>query len=255
MIAQHRDLDLAPHDAFLDQDFHGELRGQIQGGRQFLTRMNLGHAHRRAKRGGFDEDWIFEFFLDDLLNFFGIALPIGAQHGNPRHDGDFGDLEETLGNILVHANGGAEHAGTDERQAREVQQPLDRAVFTVGAVHDREDDVNALAATAAAAVERNQRGVGGVGGHHHPLAALQHFREHLLRSVADEPVAFFGDADGYSFVFVRVQAADDGSGRGERNFMFAGATAKEDANAESFLVVRAHGSNFSPFVELPRYQL
>ena len=76
-----------------------------------------------------------------------------------------------------------------------------------------------------------------------------------MRSVADEPVAFFGDADGYSFVFVRVQAADDGSGRGERNFMFAGATAKEDANAESFLVVRAHGSNFSPFVELPRYQL
>src|SRR5207244_13658014 len=92
---------------------------------------------------------IFEFFLDDLLNFFGIALPIGAQHGNPRHDGDFGDLEETLGNILVHANGGAEHAGTDERQAREVQQPLDRAVFTVGAVHDRGDDANALAATAA----------------------------------------------------------------------------------------------------------
>src|SRR5207245_10350845 len=103
--------------------------------------------------------------------------------------------------------------------------------------------------------ERTQRGVGSVRGHHRPLATLQLSNEHLMRSVADEPVAFFGHADGFSFVFVRVQAADDGSGRGERNFMFAGATAKEDANAESFLVVRAHGSNFSPFVELPRYQL
>jgi hypothetical protein len=168
-----------------------------------------------------------------------MALPIRALHSDPRHYRDFGYLQEALGDIFVHADSRAEHAGPNEGQAREVEQALNRAVLAVGPVHDREDHINALAA--AAAVERNQGGIGGVGGHHHALPSLQDFREHFLSRAANEPVAFFGDADGHGFVLVRVQAANHRGSGGQRNFMFAGAAAKENANAKSFLAVRSHG--------------
>jgi len=118
-------------------------------------------------------------------------------------------------------------------------------------VHDRKDDVKALAA--AAAVERDERGIGWVGGHDNPLAALQNLGEHFLRSTTHQPVAFFGDANGNRFVFVRVQAAHHGSGRGERNLMLAGAATEENANAESF-VIGGHRKMFSQ-VWLVSFQL
>jgi hypothetical protein len=68
------------------------------------------------------------------------------------------------------------------------------------------------------------------------LAAFQDFGQHFLCAGTDEPVAFFGDADGQGFVLIGVKAANYGSRRGERNFVFAGAAAKENADAEAFFV-------------------
>ena len=106
-------------------------------------------------------------------------------------------------------------------------------------MHDGKDYVNSLAA--AAAVKRDQRGIGRIGRHNNALSAPQYFGKHLLRRTADKPVAFFSDADGHSFIFVRIEATNHGSGRGKRDFMFAGAAAKENANAESFFVIWGHG--------------
>jgi hypothetical protein len=54
-------------------------------------------------------------------------------------------------------------------------------------------------------------------------------------------VAFFGDADGQDLVFVRVEAANYGGCGGQGDFVFAGAAAKEDADAQSFFI-RGHGN-------------
>jgi hypothetical protein len=158
-------------------------------------------------------------------------------------------LKQALGYVFVHTDGGAEDSSADEGQAREIEQTLDRAVFAEGAMHHWENNVDALAA--AAAVQFHEGGIRGVGGHHDPLAAFQDFRQHFLRAYADEPMAFFGDADGHWFIFVRVEAANHGCCRGERNLMLAGAAAEEDTNPKSFLVVRGHYSiSFRWVVEL-----
>ena len=107
-------------------------------------------------------------------------------------------------------------------------------------MHHGENDVDAL--TAAASVQLYERRIGGVRGHHHSLAALQNFRKHFLRAGADQPVALLADADGHGFVLVGIETANHRGRRCEGDFMFAGASAEKDADAESFLVLRGHGS-------------
>ena len=179
---------------------------------------------------------------------FSVAFPFVAADGDPGHDGNFGGLKEFFGDVFVHGDGGAEDACADEGQSGEVQQALDRAVFAKGAVHDGEDDVDALAG--AAAVEADEGGVGRIGGHRDALAGAKNFRKHFLRAGADEPVAFFGDADGHGLVFVGVEAANHGGGRGEGNFVFAGAAAEENADAQT-LFVRGHGDSRFWSVRMP----
>jgi len=82
----------------------------------------------------------------------------------------------------------------NKRQSCQIEQALNRSVFAKGAVHHRENDVDALAA--AASVQLYKRRIGGVRGHHHSLATLQDFRQHFLRVGADQPVALLADADG-----------------------------------------------------------
>jgi hypothetical protein len=55
------------------------------------------------------------------------------------------------------------------------------AVFIEGAVHDGEDGVDALAA--AAAIETDQSGVGGICGHGDAPAGAQHFWKHFCALV------------------------------------------------------------------------
>ena len=169
-----------------------------------------------------------------------VVFPFVTANGDPRDNRDFGGAEKFFGDVFIHGDGGAEDAGAYEGEAREVEETLDGAVFAEGAVHDGEDDVDALAG--AAAVEADESGIGWVGTHCDALAGAENLRKHFLRAGADEPVAFFGDADGHDFVFVRVEAANDGGGGGEGDFVFAGAAAEENANTQSFFV-RGHGNS------------
>ena len=105
VVAKDGDFDFTSDDAFLDQNLHREFRGEIQSWRQLLARMHLGHAYRGAERGRFDEQGIVEFSLEGLLNFPGITLPIGTLRSNPGHNRNLGNLQQALGDILVHADG------------------------------------------------------------------------------------------------------------------------------------------------------
>ena len=132
--------------------------------------MDFGHADGRAERRGLHENGIFAFRFDRGLNCLPVTFPVVAVDGDPGHDGNLRNLKQTLGDVLVHADGGAEDAGADEGQTGKIKQPLNCAVFTEGAMHHGEDDVDALAASAA--VQPYEGGVGGIGGHHHALAAF-----------------------------------------------------------------------------------
>src|SRR5437660_226261 len=113
------------------------------------ARVDLAHAHGRAERGGLHENGITKLQFDGALGSIRIALPIMAMDGDPGDYGDFRDLQEALGDVLVHADRGAENACANKRQAGEIKQALNRAVLAKGAVHHGENDVNALAAAAA----------------------------------------------------------------------------------------------------------
>ena len=41
--------------------------------------------------------------------------------GYPRYDRNFRDLEQPLGDVLIHANSGAENSGADKWQTGQVQ--------------------------------------------------------------------------------------------------------------------------------------
>ena len=164
-----------------------------------------------------------------------------AMHGKPRHNGNLRGLQEALGDVFVHGDRGAEHAGADERESGEIEQALNGAVFAEGAVHHGKDHVQAM--PAAAAVQRNERGVGWIGGHGNALASAQNFRKQLLRASANEPVAFLGDANRNRLVLIRIEAANHGSGGSERDFMLAGAAAEENANAKTFFL-GSHNKHF-----------
>jgi len=202
------------------------------------VRVDFGHADAGAERCGFHEDGIRKFFFDLMNDYVFVVFPFVAANGDPGNDGDFGGAEKFFGDVFIHGDGGAEDAGADEGKTGEVEETLDGAVFAEGAVHDGEDDVDALAG--AAAVEADESGVGGIGAHGDALAGAENLRKHFLGAGADEPVAFFGDADGHDFVFVRVEAANHGGCGGEGDFVFAGAAAEENADAQSFFV-RGHG--------------
>ena len=224
VIAEDGDFDFAGGNGFLDQNLHCELASQVQRRGELLARVDFAHTHRRTERGWLYKYGVTEFQFDGALSCFRASLPIVAIDGNPRHDGDFRDLKQTLGDILVHADGRAEDTGAHEGQSSEIEQALNRSVFAERAVHHGEDDVNSLAP--AAPVQLHKGGVSGIGGHHDALAALQDFRQHFLRAGADEPVALFGDADGHGFILVGVQAANYRSGGGQGDFMLAGPSAE-----------------------------
>ena len=92
--------------------------------------------------------------------FFGLASHFRAQEGDVLRDGQLRGGEEALHDVLVHAGGGAEHAGADIGDSCEFEEALDGAVFTEGAVKDREDDVEAERRSRRRGVEVEGSGVG-----------------------------------------------------------------------------------------------
>ena len=78
-----------------------------------------------------------------------VAFPIVAMDAEPGNDGNFCRLQQLFRDVFVHGDRGAEDACANKRKAGEVEKALDGAVFAEGAMHDGEDDVDALAAATA----------------------------------------------------------------------------------------------------------
>src|SRR5882724_809237 len=135
MIAEDGNFNFTSGNGFLNENFHRKLASKIQRGGQFFARVDFGHADGRAEGGGLHENGITELQLDGALNCLRVAFPIVTVDGDPGHDRNFRDLKQALGDVFVHANGGAEDSSADEGKACEVEQTLDRAVFAEVAVH------------------------------------------------------------------------------------------------------------------------
>src|SRR5262249_40260390 len=50
------------------------------------------------------------------------------------------------------------------------------------------------------------------------------------------PVAFFRNADGNRFVFIRVEPTNHGCGRSQRDFVFTASPAEQNTNPQSLLL-------------------
>src|SRR5260370_33446552 len=56
--------------------------------------------------------------------------------------------------------------------------------------------------------------------------------QHFLGMRRRYPAPFLGDADGHDFIFFRINGFKNRSGREQRDFMLAAATAKQDTHSE-----------------------
>ena len=104
-------------------------------------RFDLGDADRRAAVAGLDED---RQTHPEALELFARPHRAGGGVGD-RSAGrrDAGVAHQGLEDRLVHPDGRARHAGADVRHAERLEEALQHAVLTAGAVNDRKDDVRA----------------------------------------------------------------------------------------------------------------
>ena len=91
------------------------------------------------------------------------CLPIAGieslDRRDPRHHGDSRIACQSLGDILIHAYGTAQHAAADIGDIRQFQQSLDGAILAQRTMHDGEDDIDSgLGGQWLAAIERRQGG-------------------------------------------------------------------------------------------------
>ena len=75
-----------------------------------------------------------------------LGRPRGAGHHSPCRHREPVVVQYRLGDPLVHADGGGEHAGPDVGQLQRLEVSLDHAVLAEGAVEHREHDGVRLAA-------------------------------------------------------------------------------------------------------------
>lgn len=140
-----------------------------------------------------------------------------------------------LGHVLVHRHRRAEHAGAHERQVGHAQQPLQRAVFAQGAVHDgkhhvdlrqrllRLDGLQLLLLrarqqrhAATTAMQRNARRVVGM-------------QQKAVR-VVDVPLALLVDTDQHRLEALRVQRIQDVARRLQRDLVLGRFAAEDEAD-------------------------
>jgi hypothetical protein len=112
------------------------LRGQRQGGLQFARVVRLGNPHRRAQVGRLDEH-------RERQARAGLGdVRILARHRHVVYNRQHPFRTDTFHHLLVHGDGGGQHARADVGQAGQFQQALHRAVLAEGAVQHREDHVD-----------------------------------------------------------------------------------------------------------------
>jgi len=150
--------------------------------------------------------------------------------------GKAGLAEQALGDVLVHARGGAQDAGADIRQAGQLEQPLHRAVLPAGAVQDGEHNVhgNAVRHVPSQRQELPRMAVGRQ--HDGGAAGFQRDggrvvgMEQEFAGIADAPDAVLVDADHDDGKPVFVDGLEDVARRLQRHFVLRRPTATENCN-------------------------
>ena len=64
----------------------------------------------------------------------------------------------------------------------------------------------------------------------------------FLRARPDQPLAFFRDANGHCFIFLRIKRPNHRSRRNQRNFMLAGSSAEQNSNSQFLLGIHFHST-------------
>ena len=151
--------------------------------------------------------------------------------------------EQGVSNGLIHAHGGAGHPAAHIRDARQLKQPLNRAVLAVFAVQGRKHAVQPDGL--AAGVPHNHQAVqAGVGRHKGRGAALLPAvaREAGGRALIQQPAALLGDADFMDIIFCRVQIFQDRGSGHQGDLVLRGLSAEDHAQAQ--LITHGYHAHF-----------
>ena len=141
VAVEHGTLNLSTGDPLLDDDLGIEPTRLLDGGCEIITGGDLGDADRRAAASGFDEDRHREL-ADAVQASLTIVLPLMGTHDDVGAHQDARLTQHHLGEVLVHAVRRGRHTTTDVASPVHLEQPLDGAVLTVGAVQEWEDHVD-----------------------------------------------------------------------------------------------------------------
>jgi len=157
--------------------------------------VRFGNPHGRAQIRGLDEHG------EGQARQGGGEVEVVPHHGNVVHNGQHPFHTDTFHHLLVHGDGGTEHARAHIGKVGEFQQSLDSAVLAKGAVEDREHDVD--------------------------IGMRPRLRQNRVRV----PPAFFVDEVLADFIARGVEPAHDRLGGANRDFMFAAPPAVEYGHA------------------------
>ena len=143
-----------------------------------------------------------------------------------------------MGRVLVHAQGGGEHAAPHDGDARQLQQALYGAVLPVLAMEHREGGVQVHGGRPGGG-DQEQAVDAPVGGDHGGdqmalIGVPAVVQQGVKGAPVEEPPAVPGDAQGHRFVFPRIQVGEHRVGGLEGNVVFRGTTAEQDGQLPLF---------------------
>ncbi len=230
-IAQNGAFDLPAVDAFLDHDPRVEPKGIIHGGGKVFFDFHLFDSDGRAGAQRFDKDGHFKALQRPAQNFLRPGQPVRTAYRDPGHDGNPLLREQTLGDVLVHADGGTGDIHPHIGNPGQLQEPLHGSIFSVRAVEDGKDQIHDNLLSAGIHIVQVQ-----------PVSvfkmidqpgALFFQRKNSaevfvgddFRPVLNIPASVAVNADRNDVVFGFVQRRNDGGRRAQRHVMLARSSA------------------------------
>ena len=247
VVAEHGAFDFAGvGDRRFDDNLSIEAAGEIHRIDQSGAALRLGDADARSQVCWFDEHRIAERLLQVGRDVVALALPVVPENRSVGANRESRGCENDFHDHLIHADGGRQHAGADIRHVGKLQQTLNRAVFAVRSVQDREDHVEiqpgddrlAFFVARGAPIDRQDRFLARARHEVHFATAaarpgsleprlLDHVcrRHRRRRPIRERPSPVFLDPDGHRLVAGPIQIGENRSRRRQRHFVFTGTSA------------------------------
>ena len=239
VAVEHGALNLAAHDAGLDDDLRVVTASLLDGGHELLHRIHLGNTEGGTCAGRLHEhgEAQLQHALQNLLAV--LVLPLAVGHDLVGADLQAGGLEGNLHEVLIHAQGRGGHAATHVVQVSHLQQTLHGAVLTEGAVQQREHNVHRRGAgNVALSVHQGQAGIAGAHRQEHLLGTLGELCGTACASsqlgkllfIGQVPAAFTGNTDSDDVVGGAVNSAQNAGSGNERNRVLGGAATAQQGD-------------------------